>query len=94
MSKPEKATVATLIVTSRQQKVLDQLQVGARTWDDLRGLTKINDDNLGFTIGELLQLRKIWTLQKGDIRVYGIERRRGLTPRGAHEARRVSDQPV
>ena len=86
MSKPEQVTLA----TSLQQKILDQLQGGARTWDDLHELTKLNADNLGFIIMELLNQRKIWTVQKGDVRVYGIERRIGLVPRFAHERRRAS----
>jgi predicted acyltransferase len=76
--------------TSAQQKILEQLQGGACTWDDLRELTKLNADNLGFIIMELLNQRKIWTVQKGDVRVYGIERRIGLVPRFAHERRRAS----
>ena len=67
----------------RRQKVLNILEGGARTWDELRALTKVSDDNLGFAIGELLDLRKIWTGQRGDDRVYGIERRAGLVPRFA-----------
>ncbi|OLE53233.1 MAG: hypothetical protein AUG51_14165 [Acidobacteria bacterium 13_1_20CM_3_53_8] len=90
MSKAEQTTVITL----RQRKILDQLQGGIRTWDELRKLTKINEEGLGFTIGELLDLRKIWTLQKGEVRVYGIERRTGLVPRFAHEQRRSSDPHI
>ena len=88
MSKPEQATVATL----RQQNVLDQLQGGARTWDQLRALIKINDDNLGFMILELLNQRKIWTVQKNDVRVYGLERRTGLVPRFSDPQRRSTDR--
>ena len=69
----------------RRQKVLAQLEGGVRTWDELRALTKVNDDNLGFALGELLDLRKIWTGRRGAERVYGIERRAGLVPRFAHE---------
>jgi hypothetical protein len=87
MSKSEQAIVATL----RQQKVLDQLQEGVRTWDQLRALTKINEEGLGSTIGELLNLRKIRTAQKNDVRVYGIERRTGLLPRFSYPQRRSTD---
>lgn len=87
MSNAEQATNPTL----RQPKVLDELQGGVRTWDELRALTKINDDNLGFTIGELLNLRKIWTAQKNDVRVYGLERRTGLVPRFSDPHRRSTD---
>ena len=78
-------------MTNRQQKILDQLEDGAHTWNDLRGLTKVSDDNLGLAIGELLDLRKIWTGQRGDDRVYGIERRVGLSPRFAPPRRRSVD---
>ena len=61
--------------TTPQQRILSVLEGGVRTWDALKGLTKINDERLGFTIGELLDLRKIWTTQINDVRVYGIERR-------------------
>jgi hypothetical protein len=86
MSKSERVTGA----TSTRQKILEQLQGGACTWDGLRELTKLNADNLGFIIMELLNQRKIWTVQKGDVRVYGIERRTGLVARFAHERRRAS----
>lgn len=79
------------VLTSRQQKILEALKDGARTWEYLRGLTKMNDDNLGYTLGELLSLRKIWTVQHNDVRVYGIERRTGLVPRFGHPQRRVTD---
>ena len=65
----------------RRQKVLAQLEGGSRTWDELRALTKVSDEGLGFAIGELLDLRKIWTGQRGDERVYGIERRAGARRR-------------
>lgn len=87
MSRVEQAPVVTL----RQQKVLDQIQMGARTWDDLRRLTKISDNNLGFIIGELLNQRKIRTAQKNDVRVYGLERRTGLVPRFSYAPRRSND---
>ena len=77
--------------TLRQERVLNALQDGSRTWDELRQLTKISEEGLGFTIGELLDLRKIWTGQKGDVRIYGIERRHGLMPRFGHPQRRSSD---
>ena len=75
----------------RRQKVLAQLEGGLRTWDELRALTKVSDENLGFAIGELLDLRKIWTGQMGDDRVYGIEKRTGLVPRFAHGPTRAGD---
>jgi hypothetical protein len=88
MSKSKQATV----VTWRQQKVLDQLQEGVRTWDQIRAPTKINDDNLGITILELMNQRKIWTAQKNGVRVYGLERRTGLVPRFSYPERRSADR--
>ncbi|HYJ46399.1 MAG TPA: hypothetical protein VEV81_07270 [Pyrinomonadaceae bacterium] len=77
---------------SPQERILGALQGGLRTWNDLKELTKINDERLGFTLGELLDLRKIWTAQKNDVRVYGIERRVGLVPRFHNLRRRSTDK--
>jgi hypothetical protein len=90
MSKREHATINTL----RQEQILNQLQDGVRTWNQLRALTKISDDNLGFMIGALLNLQKIWTAQKNDVRVYGIERRTGLVPRFPHPHQRSTDRKL
>lgn len=87
MPSPEKATSNSM----RRRKILAQLQDSVHTWDELRALTKINDDNLGFTVGELLNAKKIWTGHRGAVRVYGLERRTGLTPRFAHEQKRADD---
>lgn len=87
MSDPEQATAATF----RQQQVLTQLQGRVRSWDELRKLLKINDDGLGLTILELLNLRKIWVAKKNDVRFYGLEKRLGLVPRFSHPQRRSTD---
>ena len=84
MSKSEQAP----FVTMRQQKVLDLLRAGVRTWDQIRAPTKINDDNLGFTLLELMNQRKIWTAQENGVRYYGLERRTGLVPRFSQPERR------
>jgi hypothetical protein len=68
-----------------QQRILNVLESGARNWDELRGLTYIQDDLLGINIGQLLGLRKIWTAHENDVRVYGIEKRKGLVPRASHQ---------
>ena len=81
----------TTITTASQRKVLDAVFDGARTWDELRALTKLNDERLGFTIGELLNLRKIWTALRGEVRIYGFERRVGLVPRLQNLRRRTDD---
>jgi len=88
MSNTGHAAVPTII----QQKMLEHLRSKTRTWEELRALTKLNDDKLGFALGELLTRREIWTGQSEGVRVYGIERRRGLVPRFANVHRRVSDQ--
>lgn len=67
-----------------------------RTWETLKKLGKVNDEGLGFTLGELLGLRKIWTeiwtIEENDVRVYGLDRREGLLPRASHQSGRAADQ--
>ncbi|HEX8890947.1 MAG TPA: hypothetical protein VF779_17490 [Pyrinomonadaceae bacterium] len=77
---------------SPQERILSALEGGLRTWDNLKELTKINDERLGFTLGELLDQRKIWTGVKNDVRFYGIERRIGLVPRFHNMRRRATDR--
>jgi len=77
---------------SQQQRVVDALQSGLRTWDDLKELAKLNDERLGFALGELLDLRKIWTAEKNGVRVYGLERRANLVPRFPPPQRRLTDR--
>ena len=76
---------------SPQQRVLDSLEGGVRSWEELQELTKLNSERLGFTLGELFDLRKIWTGEKNGVRVYGVERRIGLTPRFPPPQRRAAD---
>ncbi len=76
---------------SSQHRVLDALEGGTLTWDDLKGVAKVNDEALGFALGVLLDLRKIWTGERTGVRVYGIERRTGLVPRFSHSLRRSTD---
>jgi hypothetical protein len=82
--------------STRQERILSALEGGVRTWDDLRKLAGINEEGLGLTLGELLGLRKIWsvirTIEKEDVRFYGLERRTGLVPRSYHQLRRAADQ--
>ena len=70
-----------------QQRILHVLEGGHRTWEALKGLANINDQVLGFTIGELLDQRKIWTTHDEGVRVYGVERRKGLVPRAFRRSR-------
>jgi hypothetical protein len=77
---------------SSQQRILSVLEDGVRSWDELKGLTYIQEDLLGINIGQLLGLRKIWTAHENDVRVYGIEKRRGLVPRASHQLRRAADR--
>ncbi len=79
-------------MTSPQKRVLDALRDGCLTWDALKGVTKASDDALGYILGELLDLRKIWTEERDGLRVYGIERRTGLVPRFANMGRRSTDR--
>jgi hypothetical protein len=90
MSKPEEALVAAL----RQRKILEQLQEGERTWGDLRESTKIDDENVGLPLAELLDLREIWTIQRDHGRVYGIERRTASETRFAPQQRRAGDEHI
>jgi hypothetical protein len=73
-----------VIPVSQQEKILNALHTGSRTWDDIKRLTNIKDDRLGLTLGELLDLRKIWTAQRDGVRVYGIEGKPRLPPRFTH----------
>ena len=79
-------------MSNRQQQVLDRLQDRARTWDELNRLLKINNEGVGFTTGALLSQRMIWTAQKKDIRVCGLERRNGLVPRFSYLQGRATDR--
>ena len=74
-----------------EDRVLQVLQTGLRTWDELKAATKLNDERLGFALSDLFDRRKVWTAQQGDVRVYGLERRTGLKPRFAHLRRRATD---
>jgi|GEM_PF-4887691 len=69
----------------RLEMVFDALQAGPLTWDELRTRIKVNDEHLGLRLGELLDLRRIWTERRGDVRLYGVERRTGLAPRRIEE---------
>jgi hypothetical protein len=74
------------------ERVLDSVTGGERTWGDLRAMTGLSDGRLGFVLGELFDARKIWTEERGGARVYGLERRRGLSPRAQHAQRRAGDK--
>ncbi len=75
-----------------QQRVLNALQAGARDWEYLKLTAKLNDERLGLTLNALLNDRLIWTVQRDDVRLYGLELRRGLVPRFAHPQRRETDK--
>jgi len=78
------------------ERVLDAVAVGERTWDELQALTGLNAERLGFALSELFDARKIWTRERGGERggerVYGLERRLGLSPRLPHLLRRSTDR--
>ncbi len=65
----------------RLEIIVNALESGPLTWDELRKRIKVNDEHLGLRLGELLDLRKIWTERKGDVRLYGVERRTDIAPR-------------
>ena len=73
------------------QRVLSAVAGGVRTWDELQAMTRLKAEPLGFALGELFDARKIWTEERGGVRVYGMERRTGLTPRFQHPLRRATD---
>lgn len=81
------------MLTRPQELVLKALRDGVRTWSQLREATKLNDERLGSTLSELFDLRKIWTLDKGETRIYGIERRTDRAPRFPHPLMRSTDRP-
>jgi hypothetical protein len=80
-----------MFVRARQQRVLDALQDRILTWNDLKGVAKVNDGSLGSTLNELFDLRKIWTAERNGLRIYGIEKRPGLVPRFFNTGRRPTD---
>lgn len=73
------------------ERILSAVTGGARTWDELQALTRLKAEPLGFALGELFDARKIWTEERDGVRVYGLERRTGLTPRFPHPQRRSAD---
>ena len=74
-----------------QERVLDAVEGEVRTWDELRALTGLSDERLGHALNELFDSRKVWTWEGGGVRVYGVERRRGLVPRFQPPQRRSTD---
>ncbi len=57
-----------------QLRVLDALQHGERTWQEIQSLTDFNNDYLGILLGELLGRRMVKTGHRGDVRVYWLPR--------------------
>ena len=74
------------------ERVLDAVAAGERTLDELQALTGLDAERLGFALSELSDERKIWTRERGGERVYGFERRLGLSPRLPHLLRRSTDR--
>ena len=74
-----------------QQRFIEALRAGERTWDELKAAAGLNDERLGQALVALLNDRRIWTAERAGGRVYGLERRTGLVPRGAHPRRRATD---
>ncbi|HEY9285448.1 MAG TPA: hypothetical protein VIP46_18490 [Pyrinomonadaceae bacterium] len=80
------------MLKSSHERVLDAVAVGERTRDELQALTGLSDERLGLALSELFDARKIWTRERGGERVYGLERRLGLSPRLPHLLRRSTDR--
>ena len=78
--------------TRQGELALKAIEGGVRSWDELRALTKLNEEQLGFALAELFDLRKIWTREKNGVRVYGKEQRTGLVPHFPPPRRRMTDQ--
>ena len=62
-----------------RERVLDAVEGGVRTWDELQALTRLGDEALGLALGELLDARVFWTGERDGVRFYGP--RRGTTTR-------------
>jgi hypothetical protein len=79
------------MMTNQQERILNALRSGIRTWIELREDTKLSDERLGNALNDLFDLRKIWTGERSGVRVYGIERRTDRVPRFAPPQRRSTD---
>jgi hypothetical protein len=55
-----------------QLRVLEVLQDGAHTWDEIQASTAFNNDYLGQVLGELFGQRRVRTGQQNDVRVYWL----------------------
>ena len=53
-----------------RRRVLDALQAGPRTWEEVAAATKLDDDKLGLILLDLLAGKKVKTLHRGGVRVY------------------------
>jgi hypothetical protein len=74
-----------------RELIIEAVAGGARTWDDLQALTDLSAERLGLALSELFDARRIWTGQSDGVRVYGLERRKGLKPRFRYPLRRSTD---
>jgi hypothetical protein len=79
------------MMNNSQERILNALRSGVRTWLELREDTKLSDERLGNALNDLFDLRKIWTGERNGIRIYGIERRTDLVPRFPSPLRRFTD---
>jgi hypothetical protein len=58
-----------------QLRVLNVLEGGEHTWQEIQALTDFNDDYLGILLGELMGRRMVKTGYRGDVRVYWLPRK-------------------
>ena len=79
------------MITNQQERILNALRSGIRTWTELREDTKLSDERLGNALNDLFDLRKIWTGERNGVRIYGVERRTDLVPRFPSPQRRSTD---
>jgi hypothetical protein len=79
------------MMTTQQERILNALRSGVRTWLEIQQETKLSDERLGNVLNDLFDLRKIWTGERNGTRIYGIERRTDLVPRFPPPLRRSTD---
>jgi hypothetical protein len=57
---------------AEQRLVLDAIQSGMRTWDEIQAATRLTDNRLGVVLGDLFAQRKLRTAEQDEIRVYKL----------------------
>ena len=52
------------------RRVLDAIREGSRTWEEVGAATRLDDDELGLILLDLLTRKQVKTLYMGGVRVY------------------------